>query len=670
MHISLLKWLVAIVLGLLATTPSAQEVLLDQMQEAGGLKLFPVYGNPQSFYYLPDRIVIPNGSTGKPQFSFLKFVIEEAGSGEGGIQDVGGGGLVSFLISFSVDDQTVRNAEAELQSKVSGARIVGPINYREGTFALVSNFQQEDGDWTQRVVGLGKAPVMEDHKAAVSIRLTKLGANILWESFQQAASDIFVSFDMTISGYRNPYEARMVAWWERVARNRSLNIGARTDFLGVDVQDVMKELREAGAIEVEIKGEDEHMDRLWEMAYGKLAEQIFEPSNDPTTLATLQDDPNMYSNFERANQFNTEVRERVARDNQAEIAREEQERQRLLAFADQWPLLGDIARGMEAGPSGGDGPGESAENGEGEVDESSSDGDSTQASGADSVAQGGRPQVRPANLQTPPSFSLLASYRKKEFKKTGKFELNFKKWTTDTQVMRFDENIGGFGKRMLEDPAHFRTINTYDPAYTIREILVQLDGQNSADFGEYVNFVSVSIRKVHQDGFKHYDELKIDRNNFNQNANNFAMKYGWHGDSDREEWLNYEYRVTWNLFGGVEWSTDWQTTDDFIIPVVPPHRYRIVTVEADPEVFDSEQVRLATLKFKYDLFGKENIREVTLRPGGDGVLSQTIKYAHEPTDYDYQYDISWLKRGGVQLKKESVTGDAEYIFADEMPNLE
>ena len=324
----------------------AQDVLLDQMQSAGGLKLFPIYGDPQTFYYLPDRIVIPKGENGKPQFSFLKFVVEEAASGEGGIQDVGGGGLVSFMISFEVDDEAVRRAEADLQRLVSGARIVGPINYREGTFALVSNFQQEDGDWTQRVVGLGKAPVMEDHKAAVSIRLTKLGANILWESFQQSASDIFVTFDMTIAGYRNPYEAEMTAWWSRVASNQSLNIGGRTDFLGVDIQDIMKELRQEGAIQVEVKGEDEHMDRLWEMAYGKLAEQMFEPSNDPTMLATLQDDENVFSNFERADQFNRQVRDRIDRENERELDREEAVRQRLMAFADQWPLLADIARGM------------------------------------------------------------------------------------------------------------------------------------------------------------------------------------------------------------------------------------------------------------------------------------------------------------------------------------
>ncbi len=648
----------------------AQELLLDQMESAGGLKLFPVYGDEKKFYYMPDKVEIPKGRDGKQQFSFLKFVNDDEGSGEGGIQKVDGGGLVTFLINFAVPNQTVQRAQSELQRKVPGAQIAGPLNYREGTFALVSEFQQEDGDWAKRVLGLGKAPVMEGHKAAVSIRLTKDGAIILWESFKQAASNINVSFEMIISGYRNPYEAKMTAWWERVAKNRAINIGARTDFLGVDIQDIMKELRDSGAIELEVKGEDDKMDRLWEMAYGKLAEQMFEPANDPVTLATLQDDPNVYSNFERANQFNNEVRERINRENQAELEREDRERQRLLEFADQWQLLGDIARGGSQGQSGNQSGAQTAA-GADTLSGNNSQGAGESSNGAGqsngTATSNGQPRVREANLQTPPSFSLLASYRKKQFKKTGKFELSFKKWTADKQAMRFDENIGGFGKRMFNDPAHFRVINMDDPAYKKRELIVRVDGQDSEDFGKFVNSVLVSLRKTHQDGYVHVDELEINRKKFNDANNNFTMSYGYRDDGDRVKWLEYEYKVVWKLFGGAEWSSGWQTNDEFVIDVTPPHQYREVTVEADPDVFSDEKVRLATVDFESTLFGKKSAQQVTLKPSGNGVLSKVIKYAHEPNDYSYVYDVSWLKRGGVEMRKDDVTGSAEYIFADELP---
>ncbi|CAH1388006.1 hypothetical protein [Candidatus Nitrotoga sp. M5] len=671
-HIKLSVAFLAFLIFLIPGISGAQEVLLDEMQEAGDLKLFPVYGDKKKFYYISDKIKIPKGENGKPQFSFLKFVEDAEGSGEGGVHDAQGGGLVHFLINFDVDDQTVQRAQAELQRKVAGAEIVGPIMFREGTFALVSNFQQEDGDWTKRVLGLGKAPVLEGHKAAVSIRLTKTGAILLWESFQQAASDISVSFDMIISGYRNPYEAKMTAWWDRIASNKSLAIGARTDFLGVDIQDTMKELRDSGAIELEVKGENDKMDRLWEMVYGKLAAQMFEPNNDPTTLATLQDDPNVFSNFDRANQFNTEVRERIQQENQTELDRVERQRQQLLALGEQVPFFANIARNMPRSESTNNSaePGGTADNNTTDASDSNTaegEGGSATPSSENSSSDSSPRTVRPANLQTPPSFSILASYRKKQFKKTGKFELSFKSWTPDTQSMRFDENIGGFGKKMFNDPAHFRVVNLDDPAYKNREILVQLDGQNSADFNKFVNFVTVQIRKKHQDGFLHVDELKIDRENFIKTSNNFVMNYGVHGDTDREKWLEYDYHVTWNLFGGAEWKSGWKKTNDFMIPVTPPYRYREVTIEADPEVFRDEKVRLTTIVFKSKLFGKQDSRKISLKTTSKDPLSQTIKYAHEPDNYNYEYDISWLKRGGVQVKKNDVVGDADFIFADELP---
>ena len=630
----------------------AQEILLDQMQSAAGLKLFPLYGDIESYVYMPDKVAISEGADGKKQFSFLKFVNDDDGSGEGGIQNVDGGGLVTFLVNFEVPEQTVQRAQSELQQKVPGAKVIGPLNYRSGTFALVSEFQQEDGDWAKRVLGLGKAPVMEGHKAAVSIRLTKMGATILWESFKQSASNINVSFEMIIAGYRNPYEAKMTAWWERIAKNKALNVGLRTDYLGVDIQNIMKELKDSGAIELEVKGEDAKLDRLWEMAYGKLAAQMFEQDNDPTTLATLQDDPNAFSNFDRADKFNADVRDRIAAENKAELQRVAEDRKRLERHGETWPFLAEIAKEDYNT----DGKSDDAKSKQGNTDKSS--------------PSGAVPAPSKANLKTPPSFALLASYRKKEFKKSGKFELNFKKWTTDTQSMRFDENIGGFGKRMFNDPSHFRVINLNDPAYKMREILVQLDGQDSADFDKFVNFVTVQIRKTHQDGFKHVDELKINQQNFNQAANNFTMKYGYHGDQDRARWLDYEYRINWNLYGGASWSSDWQSTNDFIIPVVPPHQYREVVVEADPNVFSEAGVRLATVQFKSELFGKQDTQSVSLKATGDGTLSKTIRYAHEPNDYGYWYDISWLKRGNVQLKQTDIQGNAEFIFADELPEEE
>lgn len=661
----------------------AQEILLDQMVEAGGLKLFPAYGKPKVFYYLPDKVRIPDGQDGKPQFSFLNFVRNVDGSGEGGVQEGEGGGLVHFLVAFDIDERTKQKAEQELRQKVGGARIAGPVTYKSGTFALISSFQQEDGDWTTRVVGFGKAPVMEGHKAAVSLRLKAEGATILWESFKQAASDISLSFEMVISGYRNSYEATLEADWSKIAKNKALAVGGKSTWMGFDIQKTMKELKEEGAITFVVKGESEKMGRLWEMAYGKIAEQIFDPESDPTTLATLQDDKNLYSNFEKAVKFNRGERTRVRKDNREEREREERELSReenrkgrerearelsredarALARAKYLPILdllslGDSGAGSASGGEDGSSGGGASSGGGGQAPDSQ-------------ARQGGPPtasrRVTPANIQNPPSFALLAAYRQKRFKKTGKYRLSFIEHQADTQAMRFDENIGGFSRRMFNDPQHFRIINLDNPAYKQREVLASLDGQDSADFGKFVNFVIVSMRKRHQDGSVTNKELKIDKANFNKSNNSFRMVYGYKGDKNRDKWLEFDYKTVWSLYGGATWDSGWQKTREYVLPVTPPHRYREITIEADPDILYDARVRLVTVTFYYELFGKGHSELVELKPTREGLQSKTVRYAHEPGNHGYEYEVAWRLRGGKVIKSGRIKGNEATIFADELP---
>jgi hypothetical protein len=799
----------------------SQDLMLDQMEEAGGLKMFPVYGDAKTFYYLPDKVTIPEGPDGKPQFSFLKFARNVAGDGEGGIQAGEGGGLVHFLVSFELSDSDRQNAESELQRKVPGAMIAGPLNYKSGTFALISNFQQEGGDWATRVVGLGKAPLMEGHKAAVSIRLTAEGATILWESFKQAASDITVSFEMVVAGYRDSYEMEMTAHWDKVASNRTIAGGLKTAWLGVDVQDTMKQLREEGAIEVKTKGKDEQSDKLWGIAYGMLAKQMFEPDNDQATLATLQDDPDLYSNFEKANVFNKEERARIeksnkdkrtstlpflqtgeeewpyetlmpiyrnpllnggllAMNNESDEADDELLKKRDAAMelhnnarklneikeetAKAWeaikrtvpeyfpfasveseeqiceevyPVCSDVEAfcekmeaacgGLASGYSVADNsvteepkpkrkpkrkpkkkknrdkvtkdPEEARAESEGAAKElTEPDGTPKPLTPAVKAELEENKEIATENvkvakvendkakertptlsaeaankaldaLEVPPSFSLMASYRKKEFKKTGKFHLSFTNSLPDTQSVTFVENIGGFGKAMLDDKSHFRVINLDDPAYDQREILVQLDGQDAEDFNQFVNVVTVSLRKRHGDGSTTIRELKIDKSNFINSSNNFRMVYGNKGDTDREKWMGFDYRIVWSLHGGLLNDSGWQeyTDGSYVITVGAPHEYRELTVDADPGLLAERNVRLVTLTFRSSLFGKEQSRQVTLRTGSAANLSEIIKYAHVPGDYEYDYDIVWRIRGGETVSSGPLTSADSMIFADELP---
>ncbi len=245
--------LIACVLMLAAGPAGAQEILLDQMVEAGGLKCYPVHGDPASWYYLPDQPHVAVGDSGRPQFSFLMYSSPEQ-RGEEGITSAPGGGVAHMLVAYDVPEDMVRRAQNELQRQKPGAQLKGPVAYTDGTFSLVTAVTDPEAGMSRRVVGVGNAPVMSGHKAAVSMHLTPSGAMLLWESFSQRTPDISVNFEMTLSGYRNPVEATMTFDYQRIHKTMEIEAGIEASFIEADVDIMLGKMVDSGAISIELKG--------------------------------------------------------------------------------------------------------------------------------------------------------------------------------------------------------------------------------------------------------------------------------------------------------------------------------------------------------------------------------------------------------------------------------
>jgi len=245
--------LIASVLFLLAGPAGAQEILLDQMVEAGGLKCYPVHGDPTSWYYLPDQPHVATDGSDRPQFSFLMYSSPEQ-RGEEGITSAPGGGVAHMLFAYNVPEDLVRQAQSELQRQEPGAQLKGPVTYTDGTFNLVTAVTDSEAGLSRRVAGVGNAPVMSGHKAAVSMHLTPSGAMLLWESFSQRTPDISVNFEMTVSGYRNPVEAKMTFDYERIHKTMQFEAGIEASFIEADVDIMLGKMVDNGAINIELKG--------------------------------------------------------------------------------------------------------------------------------------------------------------------------------------------------------------------------------------------------------------------------------------------------------------------------------------------------------------------------------------------------------------------------------
>ena len=294
---------------------------------------------------------------------------------------------------------------------------MGPIVYKGGTFSLVSSFAEEGSEFTKKVIGVGRAPVFVGNKAAVSLRLTKLGAKILWESCKTPTPDLSFSFVMDFSGYRSPMQARVEVDWDKVYTHEAFDFGVDVGYppyvsVGADIKAAFDELRENGTIKVVNFGADDEMEAAIDAAYKKILDMMFQPfsmppGREPSTIE-------------------------------------------------------QIAQGIAA------------------FNESASKGFSM--------------------------VQLSFAYEFKEQKKSGKYVIDLSKATTETVNFRFDENLGSDVAQCIDC---FRSVNLDDPFYKQRELLVSIDGLNSDQFSKYINFVTVSMKKIHGNGKVTYDELRI-----------------------------------------------------------------------------------------------------------------------------------------------------------------
>jgi len=266
-----------------------QAIFIDQPIQAGELLVFPHITDSSRYYYLPNKLSLGETESGLPQFSFLRYVQNvKTKPGTEQVVEGDGGGIVHALVELKVTESQISRAQNALRSKTNNrdAVIVGPVVYKGGTFSLVSSFAEEGSEFTKKVIGVGRAPVFVGNKAAVSIRLTKLGAKILWESCKTPTPDLSFSFVMDFSGYRSPMQARVEVDWDKVYTHEAFDFGVDVGFppyvsVGADIKAAFDELRENGTIKVINFGADDEMEEMIDAAYKKILDMMFQPFSMP-----------------------------------------------------------------------------------------------------------------------------------------------------------------------------------------------------------------------------------------------------------------------------------------------------------------------------------------------------------------------------------------------------
>lgn len=622
----------------------AQQILLDKFIKAGELTLFPEVGNENNFYYVSDKVRLAKHANGKPQLSFLRYV--ENTSGPEATDEAEGGGIVHALVELSVLPEQLAEARQELRRLKPNGVIAGPVMYKSGTIALITSFNKENGELTKQVVGLGKAPVLEGEKAAVSIQLTKKGAKLLWESFKTPTPDLTFSFEMEMAGFRSPIKAKIEADFDQIYEHKNFQAAVASPILAAEIKASFDDLVKSGAIKVTQVGSDEDMEKAIDAAYTKLTNMMFDPAAGTGTpsLSQLTGQGQQPSLLDRATTMLNAARTE---------AKTENDRRR----ADARTALTESER--RARESSGSGSTAAAPDTTGAFHPSEGV-SSVPSSEAARIEEDFNRRNRLINQDqvSAPSFAIAASFEMRTVRQRGKFTIDLNKYNADLLTMPFAENVGN-----VDCEECFQQINIDDPLYKQRFITAYLDGANAVDFVNYINSVTVTMRKRHAQGDVTLKEVRIDRSTFNRDANNFKMVYGWKEDNDRSRWLEYEFKTDWFFFGGNSVSSDWQTSDATDVKLSAPFVRRIIDVEADPTLITAANVRAIDVKVYSQLGANQQVKEMRMVTRSNQ-LSGQVEIMQPKDEMNYEYEVTWHLNDGSTRSSGMRTSNTKSLFVD------
>ncbi|RFT15283.1 MAG: hypothetical protein OP8BY_0392 [Candidatus Saccharicenans subterraneus] len=283
---------------------------------------------------------------------------------------------------------------------------------------------------------------------------------------------------------------------------------------------------------------------------------------------------------------------------------------------------------------------------------------------ASTSGQSGKPAqaTTPAAPEVKPIVSVQLGYSFKRTKLSGKYEVDMRRRLREDREIVMSGNISGIYQKYGEDRRFFTVVSLDDPTFQERSVEVILDGQDADDFKNYVNSVSVIFRKQRMGGPVQTGEVKFFEQQFAEKGNRLSFKYSRVNEASTE-WLNYEYRTKWALYGGVEWESDWVKTDDSVLTLTPPVRRRTIEISLDEDNILQNKIKAAAIQVKHNVFGKDVLKEVVINYDKGDPLVVNYTYMHEEGKPGYSYRVIWLTLDGKEVETSWVNREGPFIYA-------
>lgn len=255
--------------------------------------------------------------------------------------------------------------------------------------------------------------------------------------------------------------------------------------------------------------------------------------------------------------------------------------------------------------------------------------------------------------------------KKREDIRTKTFYMNLSQSTTVKVPVYSSGNLGGLFSTL--DSRYFRIVDMNDPAFQIRDLHFQIDGDYVDSFQDIINFVSVNFRKKYD--ADHDDQTKqiiINYQDVKSGNTIRSVNYPRLGFTS-SDWLDYEYQIGWSIKGEnktlkiPEGQDKWIRSNEPAISLRPPFDKRVLELDADRGLFRDAGVVTAVIDIATVLAGNvRKYRSISLK-SADAENSVSTAIYHDGGE-EIVYRVTWYNKNGRQYRTELQVLDSDYLY--------
>jgi hypothetical protein len=271
--------------------------------------------------------------------------------------------------------------------------------------------------------------------------------------------------------------------------------------------------------------------------------------------------------------------------------------------------------------------------------------------------------------------------KRREDIRTNKFYLDLTQSTSIKVPVHTSGNLAGVYDAMQkqgEDVVgkYFKVVNLDDRSFQKRDVAFMIDGGYAESFNDIFNFVSVSFRKKYPDvGTSDVtSDLMFTRKNIESNTGGVQQVISYPRlDVVSSDWLEYEYKVSWNLKNSEHVIKEPKDESQWIkatgpgITLLPPISKRKVTLEVDRSAFaDSGRTSTVVIKFLVVLGGRPTVQRTVVLRSKDATNIQDVVLFHDPGEAVAYQVTQFTPQGEKKGPLKELTTDFIMIGASEI----